>query len=537
MKPTDVLAGRYELLAPIGGTARATVFHARDLRQRQPVIIKCFEPARLPAGALAKYAAAITALKRSDIAGAVLPLELVTTGATPFAIFAPRVGESLATAMARRELHSWARATDIIAGCAKVLAATTTATGLHHRALKPSNLWLAPTGEVSLLDLGIAELGVLAVPPRDGPLFIEYRAPEQLDGGPGDGRSDVFTLGVLLHELATGTHPFSGSSAFQVARQLLVRAPLPMAALTRDMSPGGAREAEKLLTRALARTPADRFDSAQEFLHALQFASRVIGTPNQKPIAEVPAPLPTPALNQLAADDPSTVMQVPVKSVPRPQIPARPSEPIPPVAAAPPTPEPAPTPPPADERTEYVPVQPRRPTPEREPTPLEPILEQSPRAPNPAPSQRPLDEYTEVLPAQPARAPTRPARVDIADESATVEFRSLNIARPGDARNSADTEDAPTMLHAALAVPFVRAQKPTAESTLLIPSDPQPTAESTLLLPSDPPPTAESTLLLPSAPSPAVTRPSATPRAQTTLITLSMLAVILVVVGLLLARQ
>ncbi len=312
MEPKDSLAGRYELLDQIASSERAVLFHARDREKRQMVVVKRFDVARLPAGSLARYVAAVALLKRSSLPGAPLPLDVPMAGATPFAVYSPLAGESLDQLISRGATFSWLLAANIIARCAAVLSATLASTGQSHRALKPSNLWLTPTGEVLVLDLGIAELGVYAVPPRDGPVFVDYRAPEQIDGALGDARSDVFALGVLLYELTTGVHPFAGSSAFHVARQLVFAASPPMAALTRGMSQGGAREAEKLLARALARAPAERFASTQEFLQALEFARRVIGAPSRlaQP-AEAPASTATPTRPVLVVEDPTTIIQPP----------------------------------------------------------------------------------------------------------------------------------------------------------------------------------------------------------------------------------
>lgn len=469
MEPNDALAGRYELLEQIGASERAASFHARDQKKRQMVVIKRFEPTRLPAGALTRYAAAVAALKRSSLPGVVLPLDVVTSGTTPFAVYSPLVGESVAQLLQRGGPFSWPKAADIVARCAAVLGATLASTGKSHQALKPSNLWLAPTGEVSVLDLGIAELGVYAVPPRDGPVFVEYRAPEQIDGAPGDARSDVFILGVLLYELTTGIHPFAGSSAFQVARQLILATSPPMPALTRGMSQSGAREAEKLLARALARAPAERFAGAQEFLQALEYARRVIGAPSRLAQAvEAPASTPAPTRPVLIVEDLTTIIQPPGLGAQRRADPARPqptTSATQPAVPAPPSPAPASA---ATQSLASAPPQPVSPVPVRPASPpvarpLQQLCELAPVEQRTEPLTSPATDRMSVLPAQPCeRTEVLPSNVPPVAEHATE--RDLVAARPSPLR--ADDE----LRTEAFAKHVVRPTVIPAESTLALPS-------------------------------------------------------------------
>jgi len=540
MDQKDALAGRYELLEQIGGSERAASFHARDHQKRQMVVIKRFDPSRLPAGALARYAATISLLKRSSLQGAVLPIDVVAAGPTPFAVYSPLVGESVAKIITRDGQCSWLQAADIVARCAAVLGSTLTATGQSHRALKPSNLWVSPAGEVSVLDLAIAELGVYAVPPRDGPVFVEYRAPEQIDGAAGDARSDVFVLGVLLYELTTGVHPFAGSSAFHVARQLILAASPPISALTRGMSQGGAREAEKLLARALARAPAERFASAQEFLQALEFARRVIGAPSRLAhAAEAPASTPAPTRPVLIVEDPTTIIQPPGLSIERRAKPAEPqltrqkkTSTISPSSLQPAPQKPTLSPPqsqalisrpplpmspeavaPAAPRMGALPVQPCERT-EVLPTTLVPIAEQVTKrdVARPSPSGAD-DELRTVALTKHAARPT----------TITAESTLVLPSRVGDA------DDPPTAVYQLL----ILHSEPAPSSTK------RPVVEKTLLLAPDHPDHTESSTVPTvindsgrSEPPPAPAPPA--PRTHRVLIAINLLCVTLVLCGLLL---
>ena len=506
MDTKDALAGRYELLEQIGCSERAAVFHARDRQKRQMVIVKRFDPAHLPAGALARYAAAVTLLKQSSLAGAVLPLDVVTAGPTPFAVYSPLVGESVAQLITRDRQCSWLQAADIVARCAGVLNATLTATGQSHRALKPSNLWVSPTGEVSVLDLGIAELGIYALPPRDGPVFVEYRAPEQIDGAAGDARSDVFVLGVLLYELTTGVHPFAGSSAFHVARQLLLGASLPMPAGRRAMPWGGGRGPEKFPAGPLARVRAERFASAQEFLQALELARRVIGAPSRlAQAAEAPPNSPAPTRPVLIVEDPTTIIQPPGLIIGRRANPAPPHPTAPPRPPTVSPPQPAPPQSRAFETQNPQPVSPEAviPPPPRPARLLPEPRELAPLEQTIEPQSSPVASWGDVLPKQPcehtevlpstsrppiAEHPTerdgvaaRRSPVGADDEFQTIAFNKSTVSLTTITTESTralrvDTSDDP---------PTAMYSLPSLEQKTTPSSLRGPVVEETLLLPSD----------------------------------------------------
>ncbi len=311
----DVLAGRYELRERRPSSGPLEVFLAWDKRERRDVVIKTYVAARLPAGAIQRYKAAINAARKAPHPAVILPIELATGDGPPFAVFEPLTGEDLEALRARLGDFAWARAFELVARCAKALATVTAATGIFHGALKPANIWISASGEAQLLDLGAAELGVQPVPPRDGKLFVEYRAPEQLDGSRGSARSDIYTLGVLLFEMLTGSHPFSGSSAF-MATHAAALAPLPtLQAAATGVPATAVKTAQQLLARALARDPQERFADMAEMARALDLARRTIGSPVARPTegpAPVSAPDPTPPAALKAIEDPTTMMRIPI---------------------------------------------------------------------------------------------------------------------------------------------------------------------------------------------------------------------------------
>jgi serine/threonine protein kinase len=375
----DVLAGRYELRGRVPSSGPVEAFLAWDKRERRDVVIKTYVPARLHAGAIQRYKAAINAARKAPHPAVILPIDLSIGDGPPFAVFEPLTGEDLEALRARVGVFAWARAFELVARCAEALATVTTATGIFHGALQPANLWISVSGEAQLLDLGAAELGVQPVPPRDGKVFVEYRAPEQLDGSRGSARSDIYTLGVLLFEMLTGSHPFSGSSTF-MATHAVALAPMPtLQAATTGVPATAVITAQQLLNKALARDPKERFADMGEMARALDLARRTIGSPIARPTenptpvsAQDPAPANPAALK--AIEDPTTMMRIPVVRMERYVPPASAKRPKVSVFESPPA-SPTPSPPvvaaaapiaeaPVGERTE-VQVRVERPLPER----------------------------------------------------------------------------------------------------------------------------------------------------------------------------
>ncbi len=298
--------GRYELRGEIGQGTSGVVVAAMDLHRRVPVVLRRFDKA-LPADAIATYAKLALAIDDADIAGAVTPYAVAISEPAPFAVFAALDGGSLESLLKAGALQ-WTRAVEIVSSCAATLDAVAAATGEVHGHLKPSNVWISQEGKTLVLDLGTAAICRPGPVRRDGEI-VEYRAPEQLDGAPVDARADVFALAVLLVELTTGMHPFTGATAFQAAHKL-TRTPPDLTMVTRGMAAGGAREVAKLLTRALASAPDERHSDARTFAAALAYVGKIVGapTPWRTPRSpSVPSPQP-PAPSQ---DDSTTILRLP----------------------------------------------------------------------------------------------------------------------------------------------------------------------------------------------------------------------------------
>jgi serine/threonine protein kinase/Tol biopolymer transport system component len=184
--------------------------------------------------------------------------EIVTPGGLPFDMLL-RVGIAVSDAMAVAHLR-----------------------GITHRDLKPGNIMLTSDGRVKVLDFGLAKLreaqvDAMADEVTRGPAgdltgegrilgTVAYMSPEQAEGKPVDGRSDVFSLGVVLHELATGQKPFKGDTNVSLISSILKDTPPPIA----DVNPSLPAGITRVVRRALAKDPSRRYQTATDLRNDLE---------------------------------------------------------------------------------------------------------------------------------------------------------------------------------------------------------------------------------------------------------------------------
>ncbi len=147
--------------------------------------------------------------------------------------------------------------------------------GVVHRDMKPENVMVDENDNVKLIDFGIASdaaarrltyaniTATLGTP--------NYISPEQVKGKRGDGRSDVYAVGVMLYEMLTGKLPFTGGSPMQVMNDRLLNYPVPPTVLNSSISP----QLQEVIYRALERDPKNRYAKASEFAHDLAHLDEV----------------------------------------------------------------------------------------------------------------------------------------------------------------------------------------------------------------------------------------------------------------------
>jgi serine/threonine-protein kinase len=141
------------------------------------------------------------------------------------------------------------------------------ALGIIHRDIKPANLLVTAQGEVKVTDFGIARVLGTARQTKTGRLIgtLEYMSPEQVRGLESDARSDVYALGILLYEMVTGRVPFGSDSDYELIRAQVESAPPP----PREFNGEIPAPIELAILRALAKHPASRFQTVNEFRAAI----------------------------------------------------------------------------------------------------------------------------------------------------------------------------------------------------------------------------------------------------------------------------
>jgi len=139
--------------------------------------------------------------------------------------------------------------------------------GVIHRDIKPANIIVKDDGAVKVTDFGIARSSVAPRLTASGSMLgsLYYMAPEQVKALPCDQRSDLYSVGVTLYEVLTGRRPFEATSEYEIMRGHLETIPVPPEQLTTHIRP----EVSRAILRALAKNPAERFQTAQEFRAAL----------------------------------------------------------------------------------------------------------------------------------------------------------------------------------------------------------------------------------------------------------------------------
>jgi Tol biopolymer transport system component len=287
--------GPYEIVAPLGAGGMGEVYRARDTRLDRLVAVKVL------AGGLAgdrdfqqrfqNEARAISQLTHPHICTL---YDIAQHDGTTFLVMELLDGETLADRLARGTPEHPALALDAALAIGIRIADALGAAhqrGIVHRDLKPGNVMLTKTGSgqtvalhVKLLDFGLAKVTAPVVTSTRSLLLttplqaltvqgtilgtMQYMAPEQVEGGAVDARSDIFAFGSVLYEMLTGRKAFEGKTQASVIAAILEREPAPLSALEPRIPP----LVDATVVKCLAKNPDARWQSAADLATALRWA-------------------------------------------------------------------------------------------------------------------------------------------------------------------------------------------------------------------------------------------------------------------------
>jgi hypothetical protein len=269
----SVLAGRYEIIAPIASGGMGEVWRARDRTLGRTVAAKVLrseytsDPSFLIR--FRNEARHTAALSHPNIASVYDYGESTQDGQrVAYLVMEYVEGKPLVTVLAEQGRLSAERTLDVVGQAAEGLSAAHDA-GMVHRDIKPGNLIVRPDGVVKLTDFGIARARDAAPLTRTGMVVgtAQYLSPEQAQGLPVTAASDVYSLGVLAYECLAGARPFDGESQVAIALAQINRPPPP---LPPDVPP----PVRALVERALAKDPAARFADGAAVAAAVRVVAR-----------------------------------------------------------------------------------------------------------------------------------------------------------------------------------------------------------------------------------------------------------------------
>jgi len=266
-KPLTKQFGRYEILSELGRGAMGVVYKARDPQIDRLVALKTVSLWGQEEDEEKEFR--LRFMNEAQAAGRLHHLGIVSVfdvgedpeNHDPFIVLEYVAGESLNRILSREKKLPLERALQLAEEIADALDYAH-AQGVIHRDIKPANILITQDGRAKIADFGIAKLNLahFTIPGRVVGTPA-YMAPEQLSGEAVDGRSDLFSLGVILYAMVTGHSPFQGNSATTVCFKVANREPIAASALDMTLPP----QLDAVISRAMAKDPKERYQRGSDF--------------------------------------------------------------------------------------------------------------------------------------------------------------------------------------------------------------------------------------------------------------------------------
>ena len=277
MTQPRLLGGRYELDGVVGRGGMAEVYRARDIRLDRIVAIKTLRTDlardQIFQARFRREAQSAASLNHPSIVAVYDTGEDMTSGVpVPYIVMEYVDGRTVRDLLQEGHRLLPERSLEIIDGVLRALDYSHQA-GIVHRDIKPGNVMVTRNGDIKVMDFGIARAmsDAQATMTQTAQVIgtAQYLSPEQARGERVDARSDLYSTGCLLYELLTGRPPFTGDSPVAIAYQHVRENPVPPSRVDPDVPPW----ADGIVLKAMAKSPADRYQTAADMRADLQRAA------------------------------------------------------------------------------------------------------------------------------------------------------------------------------------------------------------------------------------------------------------------------
>ncbi len=288
--------GQYRLVEQLGQGGMATVFKGYHARLERYVAIKALHPAFTEdQNFLARFNREAKVVANLDHPNIVPIYDFSEHEGRPYLVMKYIEGETLKARLTASPM-TLEETLRIVEKAGEALSYAH-AQGVLHRDIKPSNVLLTPDGQIYLADFGLARIAAAGESSLTADRMVgtpQYMSPEQAVAKSDlDHRSDIYSFGVMLYEMVVGQVPFNADTPFAIIHDHIYT-PLP---LPRTVNPGVSEEVQRVLLKALAKEPEDRFETMQDLMSALRKAIRgeispalAVGADGSTQLAAAPAP-------------------------------------------------------------------------------------------------------------------------------------------------------------------------------------------------------------------------------------------------------